>query len=281
MLCASYAKINLFLEVWDKLPDNYHQIETLLCTIDLCDSIRYTLTKKPGIKLWSNLPEMTDEDNLIYKVAVHLQGQTKTPWGVDIYLDKQIPVAAGLGGGSSNAAITILALNQSWDLNLSPQEQADIAARFGSDISFFLDGGTAWGSGRGERITTCEDILIDNVLLVNPNLQITSTEAYQRVEIPEPSERRSFNREQIENSCFNRLEVGIRSVYSVVDQIIHQFEQQGAKIAMMSGSGPTCFGIFGDRQSLNKCQENFNRLGFWTKKVRTISRKEYQSVCQA
>jgi len=278
MLIASYAKVNLFLEVLAKLPDSYHKIETLLCSVSLCDTLKFALTKKLGVKLWSNLPEMAAESNLVHRVATYLQDKFKPGQGIEIYLEKRIPLAAGLGGGSSNAANTIRALDSLWKLNLSLAEREETAARFGSDIAFFLHGGMAWGSNRGEQIRTVEDMDLGNILLVNPNLAISSASAYSLVQIPNKRERRVFKPESWRESCFNRLELEIRKFHPEVDVILNSLQKFGAQPALMSGSGSTCFGCFADALKLDACKRFFELKGYWTKTVRTISRKEYQSV---
>ncbi|HPS40211.1 MAG TPA: 4-(cytidine 5'-diphospho)-2-C-methyl-D-erythritol kinase, partial [Candidatus Cloacimonadota bacterium] len=251
MQVSSYAKINLYLEVLGILPDNYHEVNTVFCSVDLCDSIKYVLTKKADIKLWSNMEEMESQSNLIYKVASFLQRTYRPDAGVEIFLEKNIPLAAGLGGGSSNAAVTLRTLNRLWELNLDMLTLDNIAAGFGSDINFFLRGGTALGSGRGEVITSLPDAGIGNILLVNPGLRISAGEAYGLVkEYGAGSEPGA--------SCapfcwFNRLEAGIRMKYPIIDRLIIDLEEFGAKPALMSGSGSTCIGVFHSVNKLEAC----------------------------
>lgn len=240
--------------------------------------LKYALTKKQGVKMWSNLPEMVVESNLVLQVAHFLQQEFQPPWGVEIELEKRIPIAAGLGGGSSNAANVIRALNFLWGLDLSMSEMESIAARFGSDIAFFLHGGTAWATHRGEVVTPCEDILIDGLLLVNPHIAISSAEAYRLAAIPDEIDRRRFQMDEWRECCFNRLEPAIRKEYPAVDGIIATLQDMGARPALMSGSGSTCFGVFDDTAQMRKCQDHFARKGYWTQIARTISKKEYQSV---
>lgn len=278
MLLASYAKINLHLEVLSKRQDNYHQIETLLCSVSLSDTIKYALTKNRGIKLWSNQPELVSDSNLICKVAKHLELMFQPKMGLEIELNKRIPIAAGLGGGSSNAACTIVALNKLWSLNLNLEKQLSIAASFGSDIAFFLYGGTCWATGRGEILNPLPDMSINNILLVNPNLEISSAKAYSLVQPPEPEERQSFDAKAWRHCCYNRLEPGIRAEYPAVEDIIDLLARQGANPAMMSGSGSTCFGIFDDEAAMTFCQKLFKDMGYWTQTVRSVSRKEYHGV---
>ena len=131
----------------------------------------------------------------------------------------------GLGGGSSNAANCILALNEIWQLNLSKPEIHKIASQFGSDINFFLEGGTAKGENRGEVITKLSPIILNNILLVNPGIEISSAEAYQLAVLPKKGEQHKFNPSNLIGSCFNRLESGIRNAYPVIDNIINSKDE--------------------------------------------------------
>ena len=184
MLTASYAKINLFLELIGKLSNNYHQVNTILCSIDLFDLLSYEPLESPEIILTCNIPSLVSTSNLVYKVASCLKEQFNIPAGIKIHLEKHIPVSAGLGGGSSNAANCILALNEIWQLNLSRTKMHKIASQFGSDINFFLEGGTAKGENRGEIIIKLPPILLNNILLVNPGLELSSAEAYKLAALP-------------------------------------------------------------------------------------------------
>lgn len=280
MQAASFAKINLSLEVLGKLPDGYTRIQTLFASIDLKDELRFALTKSQGIKLWSNLPQLNEQDNLIYKVAHHLQSRFKPDKGIEIELKKLIPIAAGLGGGSSNAAITLLILNLLWSLNLSKKELHQIAAAFGSDVNFFLLGGTVLGEERGQQIHPVDDILLDNLLLVNPHLAISSFEAYKLVDHQALEPSFSYQ-DAIQNGVyFNRLERGVAQRYPVISEILGKMRKHGAHTALMSGSGSTCFGIFNDKAALKACRDEFDDMGFWTKATRTIGKEEYYKCTQ-
>ncbi|NLO11878.1 MAG: 4-(cytidine 5'-diphospho)-2-C-methyl-D-erythritol kinase [Candidatus Cloacimonetes bacterium] len=280
MLAASYAKINLSLEVLGKLPQGYHRIETLFASIDLYDGIRFALTKTPSIKLWCNLKELSGTNNLIFRVADYLLQEYRPAQGIRIELEKRIPIAAGLGGGSSNAAITLVALNRLWELNLSSERLEAIAAAFGSDINFFLHGGCCLGEDRGQEITALDDISISNILLVNPGLQIPSAEAYRLVDVESISQPHSYRQTIRENKFFNRLEPGIRARYPLIDAILRQMTKAGAHSALLSGSGSTCFGIYDNINALNKARAEFEAQGFWTHPTKTIGKEEYQKCTQ-
>ena len=270
MLAASYAKINLFLEVTGKLANNYHQVNTVFSSIDLCDYISYNTTDKPEIAIDSSDSSLAGKANLMFRVAEFLQQHYCRDKGVKINLEKHIPVAAGLGGGSSNAANSIIALNELWQLELGKSTLHEIAASFGSDLNFFLEGGTAQGSNRGEQIQPLPNIKIDRILLVNPKIPILSSEAYRLMTIPDNSELRRFDPRDLGGTCFNRLELGIRLAYNQIDQLIRTIKSYGASVAMLSGSGSTCFGFFDDQEALLACKAYFVDRGYWTRETRTI-----------
>lgn len=230
--------------------------------------------------MWSNLPELADDNNLMFKVASHLQRKYQPQCGIEMRLDKRVPISAGLGGGSSNAANVIMALDRLWNLKMSETDRHEVAAMFGSDINFFLQGGTARGTNRGEIIHGCEDIVVDHILLVNPAIAIPAREAYQKAQLPELHSVHEFDIHKGVSGWFNRLEDGIRKTYPVIDGIIDHMQGHGALKAMMSGSGSTCFGIFDGKDDLRECLEHFAQQGFWTRETRTITKEEYQRCIQ-
>ncbi|MBN1948571.1 MAG: 4-(cytidine 5'-diphospho)-2-C-methyl-D-erythritol kinase [Candidatus Cloacimonetes bacterium] len=261
----SYAKINLFLDVLGKRPDGYHQIRTIFHEIKLHDTLNFTLTKKSSLKILTNTDFVSTRKNLIYKVAIFIQKRYNVDYGVEIKLEKNIPVAGGLGGGSSNAAATIKALSEIWELSLTPEEEHNIAKNFGSDINFFLLGGTALGEGRGEIITPLADIRLDNLLLVKPSLGIFSREAYHLVK-PVGSHNQSWR--EITSGfkpemCFNRLQSGICQSYPEIERIIDQLLEQGAIHSLLSGSGSTVIGFFRDQVSTQRAAEFFSGKNYW------------------
>ncbi|MDY0151402.1 MAG: 4-(cytidine 5'-diphospho)-2-C-methyl-D-erythritol kinase [Candidatus Cloacimonas sp.] len=272
MLAVSYAKINLFLEVTGKLPNNYHRVNTVLCSIDLCDFIHYLPNSSGTIDFTCSIQELNGHSNLVYRVAAYLKNRFHVAEGISIHLDKRIPIAAGLGGGSSNAANCMLALNEIWRLGLTKIEQHAIASQFGSDINFFLEGGTALGENRGEQITLMETIILKNILLVNPHIAIPSSAAYKLINLPslKPPNLQTFNPSNLQGACFNRLEAGIRKAYPEVDALIKGIHDFGAEVAMLSGSGSTCFGLFKDQDTLQACKQAFTDKDYWTFETATI-----------
>jgi 4-diphosphocytidyl-2-C-methyl-D-erythritol kinase len=269
VLINSYAKINLYLDVLNKRIDGYHEIETLFSTIDLHDSLKFVLTKKPEIQILSNIPELASANNLVSKVATRIIDDFGVKNGIRIYLKKNIPVAAGLGGGSSNAAVTFIALNALLQLNMKEEYMQNTAAEFGSDLNFFFDGGLARGNARGEKITPLPDGELMQLLLVNPGIAVSSKEAYELVD----KITDSYNGPKI---WFNKLETCVKSKYTVIEDILSSMKYMGAAEAMMSGSGPTCIGYFTVKGQLQKAVEYFNTKLMWNKVVKTMGRSQYQ-----
>ena len=213
------------------------------------------------------------EKNLIYKVAIFIKKKYNVLNGAKIDLQKNIPVAAGLGGGSSNAAQTILALNEIWKLNLSILEMNSLAARFGSDINFFLSGGTALGEGRGEEIKRLDDLEIENILLVNPGFEISSKEAYKAVNIAKSNNNwKKLLRNKDVNFCFNKLEEGVIKLYPEISNTLNFMQENGTMKAMLSGSGATMIGFCPDRAIAENLSEYFTRKKYWNCITKTIKR---------
>lgn len=274
MLINSYAKINLYLNVLNKRPDGYHEVDTTFVAVDLHDSLKFALTKKPGIKILSNIPELASEKNLVHKIAERILADFRIVQGIKIILNKEIPLSAGLGGGSSNAAMTFLALRDLLGLEISTDYLENTAAEYGSDINFFFHGGCARGSSRGEKITLLPDLEETELLLVNPGIAVASREAY------ELSDLHTVGKEK-KTLWYNRLETGIVSKYPEIGKVLIELKELAALEAMMSGSGSTCIGMFPDNAGLNKAMQHFMVQRLWCRKVKTMGRRHYQECIQS
>jgi 4-diphosphocytidyl-2-C-methyl-D-erythritol kinase len=249
----SYAKINLCLYVLKKREDGYHEIFSVMQAVDLHDRLTLQKTEK-NIVIKCDHPQVPeDERNLAYQAAGLLFREKKFLKGVRINIEKTIPVSAGLGGGSSNAAFTLKGMNQLFDLKLSDQKLHSLASQIGSDVPFFLYTGQAISKGRGEKIAPIKFYRDYWLVLVCPNLMISTKSIYQMVKIDLTKDRRFSNL----NVCHNRggffetlrrfgndLEKVVTNRYAIVSQIIETLENYGAIKSSMSGSGPTVYGIF-------------------------------------
>ncbi|MDD3051542.1 MAG: 4-(cytidine 5'-diphospho)-2-C-methyl-D-erythritol kinase [Candidatus Cloacimonetes bacterium] len=259
------AKINLFLDVLKKRNDGYHEIRTIFLEIALHDIVTFDLTKNSDIKILSNLEHLNGSNNLVFQVASYIKEKYRVKNGVSVFVEKRIPVGAGLGGGSSNAALAIKSLNILWDLDLSIEEQSDIASYFGSDINFFLWGKTAMGKGRGEIITPMKPVSIDNILLVNPRYEISSSEAYSLLSLSEQcSDWELLIATGNVDYCYNKLQENLVEKYPDLANLLDKLTSMGAKKSMISGSGPTVVGFFEDKNQVKAAEAEFRKIGLWT-----------------
>ncbi len=247
------AKINLSLDVLHKREDGYHEVEMIMTTIDLADRLELTLLDKNEIKIISHnrfVPD--DQRNLAYQAAHLLLERFQVQKGVAITIEKTIPVAAGLAGGSSDAAATLRGLNKLWNLGLSMDELAEIGAEIGSDVSFCVYGGTALAKGRGEVIKELPAPPTCWVILAKPFIGVSTADVYKRLDVSRVKHPNTNGMiEAIHNGSYegvcsnlgNVLEDVTLQMHPEVAQIKDQMKRFGADAVLMSGSGPTVFGL--------------------------------------
>lgn len=278
------AKINIYLRVVGKLPDNFHELETLFQELELADII--TIRPADELRLTvhnASLP--ANEDNLVIKAAALLRNRYHIQKGADITLEKNIPVAAGLGGGSSDAAATLSALAKFWSLPVNEKELIDMAASLGADIPFFFYGGTALGFGRGDRIEALPDIGPYPCLLVKPDFDVSTAWVYKNFKFPLTKSPRIINIhnligelrtvENFSTLCVNDLESVVLQRFPVIEELKKTLMIRGARVAMMTGSGPTVFGIFADSETC--CQAGQSMTGFSGSVIPTSFRMRQES----
>jgi 4-diphosphocytidyl-2-C-methyl-D-erythritol kinase len=252
------AKINLFLEVLGKRNDGYHEIETVMQEIDLVDSLEFEEIDE-GIKLEcenSGIP--LNNTNLVYKAAELVLRECGITNGVLVRLEKRIPVGAGLGGGSSDAAATLKALNSLWGIGLNDIELMELAAKLGSDVAFFIKGKTSLCRGRGEKVYPIEVKGEFNYLVVFPNVEISTTLIYGNLKIDLTKNRKdvsffakameSFNVVNIGKLLYNRLEETIFSLYPNLLQVKNLLECFDFCGLLVSGSGSAIYGLCRNRK---------------------------------
>ena len=253
------AKINLALEVAGKRPDGYHEVAMIMQSVSLHDTLILSL-QESDITLICDRPELPcDHSNLAYRAAELLRREFGVTQGVQIELTKRIPLAAGLAGGSTDAAAVLKGLNRLWGLALSPVELEQLAARLGSDVPFCLWGGTSLATGRGEMLTPLPDFTGHGVVLANPSLQVSTAWVYGNYRDAAGNRRRDISslRHSIEqpdfsavaDTLFNDLETVTVPAYPQVAEIQEQLLQAGAAGVLMSGSGPTVFALTPDYAS--------------------------------
>ncbi len=247
------AKINLSLDVLHKREDGYHEVKMIMTTIDLADRLELTLLDKDEIRIISHnrfVPD--DQRNLAYQAAHLLKERFQVKKGVSITIEKMIPVAAGLAGGSSDAAAALRGLNKLWDLGLSLDELAEIGTEIGSDVSFCVYGGTALATGRGERIQELPAPPTCWVILAKPFIGVSTADVYRRLDVEQVQHPNTEGMiEAINSGCYedvcrnmgNVLEDVTLNMHPEVLQIKDQMKRFGADAVLMSGSGPTVFGL--------------------------------------
>ncbi|HEY6402603.1 MAG TPA: 4-(cytidine 5'-diphospho)-2-C-methyl-D-erythritol kinase, partial [Blastocatellia bacterium] len=271
----SFAKINWTLEILGKRPDGYHEVRTLLQTVNVADELTFELTEQ-GISVHCDHPEVPcDETNLAYRAAKSLGDFTGINKGVRIRIAKRLPVAAGLGGGSGNAAVTLLALQKLWDVQLDPRDLFGLAAKLGADAPFFLIGGTCLGVGRGDEVYPLADINEEFLLLVNPGIAVPTREAYADLppELTKPGAvikmPLSFEaayaaaaRPGAPVPLINDLENPVFARRPALIEIKRRLKRSGARGVLMSGSGSTVFAIFDSAEARARAENDLSATGW-------------------
>ena len=261
MRLRAFAKITLGLDILRKREDGYHEVRMIMQTIQMYDVLEMKKVKKPGISLSVNYPYIpSDERNLVYKAAKLLMDEFQVKEGVDIRLEKFIPVAAGMAGGSSDAAAAMVGINHLFKLGLSEKDLMDRAVNIGADVPYCIMRGTALAEGIGEKLTRIAQVPDCYVLIGKPGIGVSTKTAYESLQLDKIQSHPDIDGmiRDIENGNLlamtdkmgNVFESGIIGKYPVIGEIKDLMEANGALKAMMSGSGPTVFGIFDDREKM-------------------------------
>ena len=266
---ASPAKVNLYLRVLRKREDGYHDILSLMQRISLCDEMTFTPTgggitvRCPG----TALPE--DEGNIVYRAAAAFFSRIGTSPGIEITIRKRIPIAAGLGGGSSNAATTLMTLNEMYGSPVTREELMRIGTRLGADVPFFIFGKTAWASGIGNRFSEFSILPTFWFVLIHPGFAIYTKLVYQGLNFGLTKQGINYSipqfstKEDVIGGLTNDLEKVTVKLHPILDEIKALLLASGARGALMSGSGPTVFGIFTDRESAGIAEKNLGQGTRW------------------
>ncbi len=266
----AYAKVNLALDVLGKRDDGYHDIETVLHTVVLHDVI--TLRESgDGIRVIADAEDVpSDATNLVYRAAALLREEYKVPRPVEIDVRKQIPVASGLGGGSADAAVTLMGLCQMWKLRLDGRELAALAARLGSDVPFFLSGGAALARGRGERVQSLPPLPPTWVVLACPRVSVLTEWAYRHFHRNDGAARpdtralveaiRRRDVPAVGRLLGNVFEEMIAARHPVVGQLKSRILRGEAYGAAMSGTGPSVFGLMANDAAAQRVAEDLRQV---------------------
>jgi len=264
----SPAKINIGLNVISKRKDGFHNLETIFYPLLLSDKL--IISKADSFKFESNSEELFRlKENLILSAKEKLEQFTGRKFNVSIYLEKNIPIGAGLGGGSSNAASTLKALIKLFDINITNEKLREIALNLGSDVPFFLNPLPCFAESRGEIITPVHLSIPNPILIVNPGINISTKEAFENIKpkIPVKSlhtliKKTSISVDDLKGIAKNDFETYIFNKYSVVKQIKEKLYESGAELAMMTGTGSTVFGIFTNLQKARWAESDFSKKYF-------------------
>jgi len=261
------GKINWVLDVLSKRSDGYHEVEMIMQSVDLCDIITITDTNN-GITLdsnWDFIPR--DKNNLAYRAAEMMKNSENVNRGADIFLYKRIPAAAGMGGGSADAAAVLLGLNRLWRIGKSDAQLIDMAVSLGADVPFFILGGTALAHGIGEKLTPLDPLEDVWILLVKPDFGVSTAHVYGNLDLREVMERpdtkgmlnvlEQKDLKGISDYMCNVLEQVVIKMHPEVEEIKREMRLNGALGSLMSGSGPIVYGLFESHKISQIC---FHRL---------------------
>lgn len=266
IIIKSYGKINLSLDVVRKREDGYHDIDTIMQRISLYDNLHIKRISGDDLIIKSNNKLVPlDNTNLVYKGWEKLKKYKKEATGIEIFIDKKIPMAAGLAGGSTNVASFMAVLNKIWNLNLKNEELMQIGKTIGADVAYFFDGRTCRAQGIGEILTPIKEFKGHNVLIVNNGKDISSKYVYTNIKPSGQNDKMTKvieaieenNLEKLQKYGYNNMEEVSFNLYKDIEIIKKDMLEKGADFSLMSGSGPTVFGIFEDLDKLYKAEKYF------------------------
>jgi len=285
MKILSPAKINLFLQVTGKRPDGYHELFSLMCCVNLYDTIFLQFGGKK-IKIESSDPQIPlDETNLAHKAATLFFNKLHTNDGLKIAIEKFIPVAAGLGGGSSNAAGVLKGLNHHYGHPFSADQLMSMGLCLGADVPFFLFGKPAFASGIGETLEAYPGLLPYHIVLVYPGFKVSTAEVFRSLNLGLTKCKKKFTKLSLKKNGFdasmhlcNDLEAVTASKYPMIDSLKKQLLTHGASGALMSGSGPTVFGLFSDTCKAGKAKQAISRNVHWNAYLADIIDEAYPVI---
>ena len=257
------AKINLGLDVVRRREDGYHEVRMIMQTIQLYDRLDIKRTQEPGIQIQTNLSFLpVNENNLIYKAAKLLMDEFSITDGVSVKLDKRIPVAAGMAGGSTDAAAMLIGVNRLFSLGLTKRQLMERGVQIGADVPYCIMRGTAQAEGIGEALSPLPPMVKCPVLIAKPSISVSTKFVYQNLKLDDTTihpdidrlidDIKAKNLHDIAAHMGNVLETVTIPNYPVIDEIKKHMLSNGAVGAMMSGSGPTVFGLFDDEDTAKK-----------------------------
>lgn len=284
----SFAKINWFLRVLGKREDGFHDLCTVFQMVSLHDNLNFSESDSLTLTC-SNRFIPTDERNLIVKAAKSLQNKFQITKGARIHLEKAIPAPGGLGGGSSNAAVALLGLATIWNLKIDFEELCALGSELGSDVPFFFYGGTALGTGRGTEILPLDDTAEDHLLIVTPNIDVSTAEAFAGLNAPrltnETSEsnlqiclNRAFALDLRQSELTNDFEQSVFQTAPEIGRVKRTLIELGARRALLCGSGASVFAVFDNVETRQTAEQAIEKENWRKFVVAAISRSEYREA---
>ena len=266
------AKINLGLDVVRRREDGYHEVRMVMQTIHLYDQLLIQKSETPGIQIHSNLSFLpVNENNLVYKAGKLLMDEFDIHTGVSVELNKRIPVAVGMAGGSTDAAAMLYGMNQLFGLKLKRKDLMERGVQIGADVPYCIMRGTALAEGIGEKLSSLPPMVKCPVLIAKPAVSVSTKFVYQNLKLNEQTPHPDIDalitdirNSDLDNICAdmgNVLETVTIPNYPVIAQIKEQMLKSGAKASMMSGSGPTVFGLFGDEETARRARAEMKASG--------------------
>ncbi len=275
MKLKSYAKINLTLDILGKRPDGYHEIETVFQQVALSDDIDITLLDEDKIIIGCDIPEIDNDSNIAYRSASLVKEMYGIKTGVKITIKKNIPLSAGLAGGSSNAATVIRGLNKLWDLGLDDGSLMDLCTKIGMDVPFHIMGGTALGTGRNEIMKKLNDFPLHHVVIVHPGFSIMTKEAYSGLDLSIVGKKRAsldFIKSYDLRYMHNDFEDSIFKRYPSLAKL----KEQLGPYSLLCGSGSCMFGLFETadeaKEAYDSVKEEYDKV-FLTTTFNRLCRK--------
>ena len=262
----AYGKINLGLDVLRRRPDGYHEVKMIMQMVDIYDTLTFEKREDNQIVLSANREDIPcDESNLIYKAAKLLFDYKQVSYGVNIHLEKRIPVAAGMAGGSTDAAAAFTGLNELFELGVSQQELMELAVKVGADVPYCILGGCALSEGIGEVLTPLPNPPYCEMVIAKPDINVSTKYVYENLNLPELKKHPDIDGMKVAieagslDGVIERLENVLESVtvkkYGIIQDIKDEMISLGAANAIMSGSGPTVFGFFDSREEAEAAKE--------------------------
>lgn len=273
IVCKAMAKVNLGLDVLRRRQDGYHEVRMIMQSVDLYDVLTFEKTEAAGIVIRTNKKNIpTDQRNLIYKAADLLMRKYSITDGLCVTLEKRIPMAAGMAGGSTDAAAVFVAMNELFSLHMTQESMCELAVTIGADVPYCIVGGTVLAEGIGEKLTKLADAPACTLLIAKPSVGVSTKYVYENLHADKLRQHPDIDGmltaiceddlDGVAKRLGNVLETVTVKAYPVIEKLKSWMMEHGAVNALMSGSGPTVFGIYKEAQEAQRACEQLRRLDF-------------------